>query len=183
MVVRRPVPARNAGILSVTKETRKPNASRAVLFALAALCACQKEPAARPPGASGASGHSPTLPERKAGLWAYVSTTNDDAAHAFRGQTCVGAAVVAFRPADQDCDYTPVTRDAEGRIQSGFTCTMRDGRKLTARKTASGDFSTTYTVNSEQDITGSGSPSLNSRITTEEQWSYLGPCPPGAQAY
>ncbi len=168
------------------------------------VCACGRNPAAPPavataPAPAAAPQATPTapnqdagpisFPQKKAGLWTYLWTFNDDASHAKRGQTCVDAAGEAIRAArktsgrSDGCEYAPVTRDAQGRIASGFTCPMRDGRTVTSHETASGDFSTTLTIDAEQDITGSPSPSLNSHITREEQWSYVGPCPPEMPAY
>lgn len=155
---------------------------------LLALAACQKKdgagaPAAgetAKPAAASAPMAAPAAPKRKSGLWA-ISTSAMGRAQTIK--TCVDSAQDAEMAAwgqeqgDKMCSqhsYAPIP----GGWKFDSVCEMPGGSgKITSSGTATGDFSSKYTVKVHSTTEGSSMPQANGTHDMEMSAVWEGPCP------
>lgn len=161
-----------------------------LVLGLAALGACSK-PAADSAAKSAPAAARPAVatpglfarPHPKAGLWKTTMSTDAGPGLRMSGEICLDASTedsaFANRPKNMkaDCAKTSFGPNPGGGVAFSTTCTA-NGRKITTRGVASGDFDSAYTVDvtTTMDPPPAGvAPDVSSRI--EARW--MGPCKPG----
>jgi hypothetical protein len=159
-------------------------AKRFVSIALLALLAgCGKSGVANPPQ-SGASGPSSHMPARKAGFWIQTMTHDGKPGRMGEMRMCIDSAtdaklsMIGRQLGKAPCPRT-VTRRADGAYSFISTCKMGRAGVITSRGVASGDFSSSYRVHSESDVSGARFGPMNGHHVTDVEGRYLGACPPG----
>lgn len=158
---------------------------------LLALGACQKSGGAASSGEAAATGEAKpatasapmtaaTAPKRKSGLWS-ISTTAMGRAQTIK--TCVDAAEDAEMAAwgqqqgDEMCSQHKVTPMMGGWAFESVCEMPGGGGKISSKGTATGDFSSNYTVKIDSTMEGSSMPQANGTHHTEMQATWEGPCP------
>ena len=164
------------------------------MFGLAALAACSKSPPAAP-AASAESAPAAALaaklpspaalfakPQRKPGLWQVSMSMSSGRGMHFGGEICVDAETdkassFADSPVSSKSCSGGQFRPTAGGVEFDSTCKLED-RTVTSHGMATGDFSSSYTV----DVTSHMDPPLpgmNGDSKTHMEAHWLGPCKPG----
>ncbi len=166
---------------------RRFTTAAAALTVTAALAACDRgqhgsgtqTAAAKPAGST-----LTNFPSRRAGLWEQT-TAMDGRPLGPAGKTrlCLDAATDARlsltgrRAAGAACEKPVVNRLPGGGVQFVSSCSMGAAGRVTTTGTVSGDFSTSYAVHSQTEVTGAPLAPMNGRHVIDVTARYLGPCP------
>jgi hypothetical protein len=159
-----------------------------------ALAACQKSPSASgaAPSASadaGAAAPASGAPHRRSGLWTQTMS-RDGKTFAMGGvKTCVDEAMEAQESMFKfngrqfanrtNCTHSAPSRGADGSYSFSSTCTLPSGGQTVTKGVVSGDWSSTFHMEIQDDTTGAPIPSLNGHHVTDIDGKWLGPCPAG----
>jgi uncharacterized protein (DUF2147 family) len=175
---------------------------RAVLLigaAALALAACQKSPgaAASAPTASADSGSSAPaggapvggVPHRRSGLWTQTMSRDGKTFSMGGVKVCVDEAMEAQESMFKfngrqsggrtNCTRTPPTRGLDGSFSFSATCTLASGGQMVTKGAASGDWSSSFHMEIQDDTTGAPIPTLNGHHVTDIDGKWVGPCPAG----
>ncbi len=142
--------------------------------------------AAQAPAAKPANATLSSFPARRAGLWEQT-LLRDGRPLGPAGQTryCLDAAsdapfgMLGRQAGGGACQPPTVNRSADGAISFASTCNLGAAGMITTHGVVSGDFSASYTVRSQSEVTGSSLPAMNGRHEIDVTAHYLGPCPAG----
>ena len=130
---------------------------------------------------SAADGAATAVPTRKAGLWEQVLTRDGKPGRLGRMQICLDSATDARFSAfgrhmnSSECQKS-VTRDGEVYRFTAY-CTRESGGTVKTTGVATGDFTHSYRVRSEIDVSGASLEAMNGVHAIEVTGRYLGACP------
>lgn len=157
-----------------------------VCLSVLTLAACNRgdeaeQPAEGPVAAPPVAPSVPTRPIRKPGLWeTSASVEGLDAVQTVR--LCLDAATderlsLAGGQAGAAQCRNSQTREADGSWRFSSACDMGSGGTVTTVGTATGDFSSRYTVTADSTTSGAAVPQMNrsQRVTVQAAWR--GACP------
>lgn len=154
---------------------------------LLALAACDRRERAEAPEAPSAAAPTPaaapvpTRPVRKPGLWE-TSASMEGVDNVFTSRLCIDEktdaqlSLASAQPGAGACETTQ-TRQPDGSWRFSSVCDRGSGGRTTTAGTASGDFSSRYTVQAETRTEGAAVPQLNRAARMILQADWRGPCP------
>ncbi|MGH7017101.1 MAG: DUF3617 domain-containing protein [Caulobacteraceae bacterium] len=147
------------------------------LFALAGCGARHGGVGASAPRSAG------QIPGRRAGLWEEtISRDGRPLAEGGKLEICLDAAtdakvgIFGREAAGSLCRQRSVVRLANGDYRFSSTCTLGKAGVITSHGLASGDFSSSYRVDSESTVSGASIPPLNGHHRSLILARYAGPC-------
>ena len=160
-----------------------------------ALAACNKGNDAKGAGgtavASSGSGSSSAaavvaaMPKRKAGLWVQTMSHDGKSNPIGAMKLCIDAAsdaqmsLLSGKMMDKTPCQTALSRGLDGSLTYTASCKMGESGMMNSKGTISGDFTSSYKVHSEHDITGGAVAAMNGHHVMDIEATYAGPCPAG----
>jgi len=152
------------------------------------LAACGKKDEAAPsaetaaePAAAASTGGNDTLPPRKPGLWEQVVNGTDGSSATIKicldPATDAKLSVAGQQQAEGMCSENTMKRQLNGSYVFASTCTDPRGAVVKAAGAATGDFNSSYTVDTTMVTTLAGAAPITQSVKVTAKW--LGACPEG----